>query len=197
MELPRQGHLSKKWQPRRMIVHAAPKLHPRDHHAPPLRRQHGLGSIEIQAVVDGLILIKAKGSHIVRLPDETEGPVPVDILETIPLYLLGADEKYLPAVQREVIRTFPHPSPAIAAGSHSADKAPGKTVVAFVQQYRAASVLGPVTDDGLQLPIRQRDLGVPEIPGAPPHRQQAPVNDGITGMLLVIQSVAESNALGL
>ena len=113
-------------------------------------------------------------------------------------HLLGADNQHLPPVQGEVVRALPHLAVLVAAGVDLPLQRPVQAVRAAVEQHRAAGVGGAVADGRQIGAVRvPPDFGVPEVQGAAALRQVPRRQNRVAVILLVVQPVADSHALGL
>ena len=110
-------------------------------------------------------------------------------------HLLGADQQHLPPVQREKVGALPHPAVLVAAGVQGGGVMPVGAVGALEQADGAAAVLGAVARHHVKGPVLLPDLGVPEVQHAAPCGQVAAVQNGVAGVLFIVDPVAKSKAL--
>ena len=174
-----------------------PVLHPAHQNSPSVRGKHGLGGIEIQAVVHILHLlpveipaIKAanQGNHIVsRVKFQPAG-----------LHVHGTYEQNLPVSQRKEIRTFPHPAQLPVALVQHAHQLPGSGIVAAVEQDLAGAVPPVAGQHRPEAAVRLLpQLRVPEIRIGGALRQVGGSEDGVAFVLFVIDAVPPGDALSL
>ena len=114
MQLPWKTHLPK---PRYILcskITSVPVLHPSDHNAASIRRQHCLRRIKINTIINRLIMpFRECVCLFIIITNQAECPVSVMILKSLRKHILRTDKQYCTAVEHEEIRTFPHKSKAV------------------------------------------------------------------------------------
>ena len=197
-QLAGQRHLPEKGQLRGMPVHTVPELHPRDHDPPPVRRQKRLRRVKVEPVVDRLLVLRLQpGILTVEAPDQAQRRVSIDEFRLTAAHLLRAREQNVLPVEREEIRALPHPAPTFGGRGQRTAILPAQGVFALIQEDRARAVGTAVPYHGMIPPVLPPELRVAEVPGAAARRQKACVDDGVCGVFLIIDPVAEGEALGL
>ena len=137
-------------------------------------------------------------SAVVGVADEADRSVAVVVFKALRQHELRADEQQLPSVHLEEVRAFPHQAEAPVVFDEHALKAPGQRVVAAVKQQTAFLLLVAGTDDAaIAAVFFAPDLGVSEIEGAQAVRQAVAADHGILLELLVVDAVAQGEALHL
>ena len=196
--LARQRHLTEPLFARQVLLDI-PVLHPRDHQAPAVRREHSLHGVEVRAVVDDLMALLGEGiRRLVVAADEGDVAVARVAARLVAHHVLRADQEHALAVQGKEVRAFPHAAQAAAVFRQLLYVAPVDRVLAFKQQDLAAAVRRAAGDHGaVHAVAAQPELRVAEVDLACALGQHGVVEHRVAVELLVVNAVADRQTLGL
>ena len=198
-KLSRKAHLSEPFLIGRVGHTGVPVLHPAHHDPASVRSQHGLGSIKVNPIINGLLLLLRKCERLpVIFSDQAERSVSVVKFKALGQHILGAGQQHPFAVQFKEIRTLPHFSDPVPVFRKYLFILPSERVLAGEKQDLPASVRRAVSDHTpvpsvLVLP----HLRIPEILSAEPFWQIPAVKDRVAVTFLIIHTVPHRNALCL
>ena len=199
-QLPGQGHLSEPLPLLcALLIAGIPVLHPCDHDPAAIRRQQGLGGVEVNAVVDGLTVFIGKMLFtLVRMADEAQGAVTVAEFEALRQHILGAAQQHLLAVQHKIVGALPHQAEALVVFDQDALKFPMQGILTAILHDDAASVFPAGAHHTAVGTVGiPPDLGITEIVAAQAFRQFCYIDDGVSFVFVIIQAITNGNALGL
>ena len=198
-KLPRNAHLACPGLVLFAKRNGIPVLQPADHHAPSVGHEYGLRGVEVDAVIDGLVLLLLEHAGLfVEVPDQAQGPVAVVVFEALRQHILRTGEQHPFPVQREKVRALPHPAEAAVIFRQFRLVGPVEAVPAFKQQDLSAAVCRPAADQRKVAAIRRMDdLGIAEVVATGPLRQLRRIDHRIALIFIKVHAVSDSNILGL
>ncbi len=180
-----------------MEVAGVPVLHPANENPPPVRGENRLGSVEVDAIVNGVVGFLREGLRLlVKTAQQIERAVAVVILQSLGQHIHGTGQQHVFSVQLKEVRTLPHPSDAVAVLRQYPDEIPVEKIRAAVEQQLSPLAGLVVGNQGAVGAVPGLpELRVPEGKAAAPLRRLR--NHRVPLVFLIVQPVPKGQVLAL